>query len=99
MIRLVLAAGLILGAATPAFAGRCANGQNFAGCAGGGEGAIYNKNTGAYHSGSNTMGGYYHRPGYGNVAPGTSVEGRYGNSATKAFQQGCAWVDGRRECR
>jgi hypothetical protein len=98
MIRLVVAAIFLIGTAAYAHAAECRNGQNFAGCAGGGSAGVYNKNTGAYHSG-NTMGGYYHRPGYGQVAPGTSVEGRYGNSATKAFQSGCAWVNGRRECR
>ena len=32
------------------------------------------------------------------VAPGTSVRGRYGNSATKAVEPGCAFVNGRRVC-
>ena len=32
------------------------------------------------------------------VAPGTSVRGRYGNTATKAVEPGCAFVNGRRVC-
>lgn len=98
MIRLVVATIFLIGTAAYAHAAECRNGQNFAGCAGGGSAGVYNKNTGAYHSGSTYHSQTYHRPGYGAVAPGTSVQGRYGNEATKGFG-GCSWVNGRRYCR
>lgn len=52
--------------------------------------STYNKNTGDVHS-NNTDNG-------GSVAPGTSAQGWRGNSATKALQQGCAWVNGKKIC-
>ena len=55
--------------------------------------ATYNKNTGQTHT---TQSNTYHRSNQ--VTPGTNVQGSGGNSATKAVQQGCAWVNGRRVC-
>jgi hypothetical protein len=55
--------------------------------------ASYNKNTGAVHSTQSS--GAYHSD---QVAPGTSVQGSHGNSATKALQPGCAFVNGKRVC-
>jgi hypothetical protein len=50
----------------------------------------YNQNTGQVHT---------RQPYHPNeVVPGTSVEGRRGNSATKALEPGCAYVNGRRVC-
>jgi hypothetical protein len=54
--------------------------------------ATYNKNNGELHT---TQTNKYHSD---NVAPGTNVQGWRGNSATKAFQQGCAWVNGKKVC-
>jgi hypothetical protein len=48
----------------------------------------YNKNTGQVHTYSHSS----------QVAPGTTVQGARGNTATKAVQQGCAFVNGRRVC-
>jgi hypothetical protein len=53
--------------------------------------STYNKNTGDVHT-NNTSNGT------GDVVPGTSAQGWRGNSATKAFQQGCAWVNGKKVC-
>jgi hypothetical protein len=92
MVRLVVAAIFLIGTASAALAAECRNGQNFAGCAGGGSAGVYNKNTGAYHSGST----YAHPENYS--SPGAHYQGRYGNEATKGFG-GCSWVDGRRYCR
>jgi hypothetical protein len=39
---------------------------------------------------------YYHAPN--TIAPGTNATGWRGNSATKAVQQGCAFVNGKRVC-
>jgi hypothetical protein len=97
MIRLVVAAIFLIGTAAYAHAAECRNGQNFAGCAGGGSAGVYNKNTGAYHQG-NTMGGYYRPPAGDYSSPGAHIEGRYGNEATKGLG-GCSWVNGQRYCR
>jgi hypothetical protein len=55
--------------------------------------ATYNKNNGELHTtqtnGTNRS---------NDVAAGTNVQGSRGNSATKAFQQGCAWVNGKKVC-
>jgi hypothetical protein len=72
----------------------CGSGQNWAGCQG--YGAI-NKNSGEVYRAQPY---HYAQPYHGGeVAPGTSVSGWRGNTGTKAFEQGCAWVNGRRECR
>jgi hypothetical protein len=55
--------------------------------------ATYNKNTGQTRTAQPNN--YNHS---GQVAPGTNVQGEGGNSATKAVQQGCAYVNGRRVC-
>jgi len=54
--------------------------------------ATYNKNTGEVHT---TQPNGYHS---NEVAPGTHVQGARGNTATKAVQQGCAFVNGKRVC-
>jgi hypothetical protein len=55
--------------------------------------ATYNKNTGEVHTAQPED--FYHS---NQVTPGASVHGEGGNSATKAVQQGCAFVNGRRVC-
>jgi hypothetical protein len=55
--------------------------------------ATYNKNTGQVHTAQ--PGTSYHS---NQVAPGTKVQGQGGNSATKAVQPGCAFVNGKRVC-
>jgi len=66
------------------------NTQNGAVVVGPNGASTYNKNTGEVRTtnGNSTN----------TVAPGTNVQGWRGNSATKALQQGCAWVNGRRVC-
>jgi hypothetical protein len=89
MSRVVIAL-LLLVTAQAANAAECGSTANRAGCVGPNGAATYNKNTGAVHSA---------QPYHANqVAPGTSVHGRYGNSATKAVQPGCAYVNGKRVC-
>ena len=100
MSRFIIIAIFLICAAQQASA-ECGSTANRAGCTtpngaigvGPNGAATYNKNTGQTHTTqSNT---YYHS---NRVAPGTSVQGSGGNSATKAVQQGCAWVNGRRVC-
>jgi hypothetical protein len=80
----------LLAAAQQANADECGSTANRAGCVGPNGAASYNKNTGAIHSA---------QPYHSNeVAPGKSVEGRYGNRATKAVEPGCAFVNGKRVC-
>ena len=68
----------------------CGSTANRAGCVGPNGAATYNKNTGEAHPA---------QPYHSNeVAPGTNVQGRLGNSATKAVEPGCAFVNGRRVC-
>ena len=57
--------------------------------------ATYNKNTGAVHGAQRTG----TQSGSNQVAPGTSVQGQGGNTATKALQPGCAFVNGKRVCK
>jgi hypothetical protein len=52
--------------------------------------STYNKNTGDVHTTNGNTNSA--------VTPGTSVQGWRGNSATKGFQQGCAWVNGKKVC-
>jgi hypothetical protein len=86
----VFIALLLLVAAQAANAAECGSTANRAGCVGPNGAASYNKNTGAVHTG---------QPYHSNeVAPGTNVQGRRGNSATKAVEPGCAFVNGRRVC-
>jgi hypothetical protein len=81
---------LLLFAAQQASAAECGSTANRAGCVGPNGAATYNKSTGAVHSS---------RPqGLNQVAPGTSAHGWRGNSATKAVQPGCAYVNGKRVC-
>jgi hypothetical protein len=52
--------------------------------------ATYNRNTGQVHTTQSNNNDHSSQ-----VIPGTSVQGAGGNSATKAVEQGCAFVDGR----
>ena len=89
MSRIVIAICLLL-AAQQASAAECGSTANRAGCVGANGGAAtVNKNTGEVHS---------TQSGNNQVTPGTSVQGRRGNSATKGVQEGCAFVNGRRVC-
>jgi hypothetical protein len=89
MPRFIIALLFIL-AVQQANAAECGSTANRAGCIGPNGAASYNKNTGEVHSAQP-----YH---LSEVAPGTNVQGRRGNSATKAVQPGCAFVNGRRVC-
>jgi hypothetical protein len=80
----------LLIAAQGASAVECGSTANRAGCVGANGAATYNKNTGETHTTQP-----YHP---NDVAPGTSVQGGRGNSATKAAEPGCAFVNGRRVC-
>jgi hypothetical protein len=99
MSRFIIALFLIL-AAQDANA-ECGSTANRAGCitpngavgVGPNGAATHNKNTGETHTAQ--ANGQYHS---NQVAPGTNVQGRHGNSATKALQQGCAFVNGKRVC-
>jgi hypothetical protein len=71
---------------------RCAAGDGHAACAG---------PNGAVAAGPNGVhGATYHSTTYHSttVAAGSSVTGYHGNTATKAVQSGCAWVNGKRVC-
>lgn len=72
--------------------------------------ATYNKNTGAVHGAQRTTTpptttqptttqSTTTQQGSSQVAPGTSVQGQGGNTATKAVQPGCAFVNGKRVCK
>jgi hypothetical protein len=89
MSRVIIALLLLL-AAQDANAAECGSTANRAGCVGPNGAAGYNKNTGQVHSA---------QPYHSNeVAPGTNVHGERGNSATKAMEPGCAFVNGKRVC-
>jgi len=92
MSRFIIALFLLL-AAQEANAAECGATANRAGCVGANGAATYNKNTGEVHSAQPNDS--YHS---NQVAPGTNVQGERGNSATKAVQQGCAFVNGKRVC-
>jgi hypothetical protein len=89
MSRFIIALFLLL-AAQEANAAECGSTANRAGCVGANGAATYNKNTGAVHTTQP-----YHSS---QVAPGTNVQGGRGNSATKAVEPGCAFVNGKRVC-
>jgi hypothetical protein len=101
MFRLSIALFLLLGLAHEANAA-CGATAHRAGCVGpngavgvGPNGAAsYNKNTGTVRS---TQSGIASRSNP--VAPGTTAQGPTGNTATKAVEPGCAFVNGRRVCR
>ena len=89
MSRLIIALVFAL-AAQQAGAVECGSTANRAGCVGANGAASYNKNTGAVHS---------TQPHQSNeIAPGTTAQGRRGNTATKAIEPGCAFVNGKRVC-
>jgi len=89
MLRIIISLFMLL-VTQQANAAECGSTGNRAGCVGANGAATYNKNTGQVHSAEP-----YHSS---QVAPGESVHGRYGNSATKAVEPGCAYVNGKREC-
>ena len=89
MSRIVVTLVLVV-AAQQAGAVECGSTVNRAGCVGPNGAAGYNKNTGQVHTAQP-----YHP---NEVAPGTHVHGWRGNSATKAVQPGCAYVNRRRVC-
>jgi hypothetical protein len=91
MFRFVIALFLVL-AAHGANA-ECGSTARRAGCTTPNGAGTYNKNTGEVHS--TEPDALYHPS---QVAPGTNVQGGRGNSATKAVQQGCAFVNGKRVC-
>ncbi len=90
MFRIPAVALCLIVLAASANAATCGSTANRAGCVGPNGAAGYNKNTGAVHTAQP-----YHT---NRVAPGTTVRGVRGNSATKALQPGCAYVNGRRVC-
>jgi hypothetical protein len=92
MSRIVIALCLLL-TAQQAIAAECGSTANRAGCVGANGAASVNKNTGEVH-GTQSNGNYHSNQ----VAPGTTAQGRRGNSATKAVEPGCAFVNGRRVC-
>ncbi len=79
----------------------CGSTANAAGCAtpngavavGPNGAATYNKNTGQVRT-TQPKSSYHSNQ----VTPGTQVQGARGNSATKAVQPGCAYVNGKRVC-
>jgi hypothetical protein len=89
MIRFIVALFLLL-AAQQANAAECGSTANRAGCVGSNGAATYNKNTGQAHTAQP-----YHSS---EVAPGEHAQGWRGNSATKAVEPGCAFVNGKRVC-
>jgi hypothetical protein len=99
MSRFIIALFLLLAAAQAANA-ECGSTANRAGCTtpngavgvGPNGAATYNKNSGAVHT---TQPSNTHSD---QVAPGTRAQGRRGNSATKAVEPGCAFVNGKRVC-
>ena len=101
MSRLIIALFLLMAVAQAANAAECGSTANRAGCTtpngaagvGPNGAATYNKNTGAIHTTQPYKNDYSNQ-----VAPGTSVQGQRGNSATKAVEQGCAFVNGKRVC-
>jgi hypothetical protein len=83
---------LLAGAIPTAHAVECAAGVVRAGCAGP-NGAVVAGPRGAVAAGTN---GVRTRSA---VRPGTTATGARGNTATKAVQPGCAFVNGQRVCR
>lgn len=78
--------------AEKASAAECGSTANRSGCVGPNGAATYNKNTGQVHTAQP-------QPYYRNrAAPGTTVQGSRGNTATKGLEPGCAFVNGRRVC-
>ena len=89
MSRNIIALFLLL-ATQGANAAECRSTASRAGCVGPNGAATYNKNTRGVHTA---------QPYHSNeVAPGANVQGRRGNSATKAVEPGCVFVNGRRVC-
>jgi hypothetical protein len=99
MSRFIIALFLLL-AAQQANA-KCGSTANHAGCTtpngavgvGPNGAATVNKNTGQVHT--TEPNNYSHS---NLVTPGANVQGSGGNNATKAVQQGCAYVNGKRVC-
>jgi hypothetical protein len=99
MYRVIIALCLLL--ASQEANAKCASTGSRAGCTtpngavgvGPNGAASHNKNTGAVHTAQPQS--QYHS---NQAAPGASVQGGRGNSATKALQPGCAFVNGQRVC-
>lgn len=89
-MRYLWVVGAMLLTVSTAHAASCVNGVYRAGCVGANGAATYNKDTGEAHT--------VRSSDYNRVAPGTHVQGYRGNSATKAVEPGCTWVNGRRVC-
>jgi hypothetical protein len=89
MSRIIIALFLFL-AAQEANAAECGSTANRSGCVGPNGAATYNKNTGQVHTGQAYRSN--------EVVPGANVQGRRGNSATKALEPGCAFINGKRVC-
>ena len=87
--RIIIALFLLV-AVQGANAVECGSTANRARCVGPNGAATYNKSTKEVHTAQP-----YHS---NDIAPGTNVQGRRGNSATKAVEPGCAFVNGRRVC-
>ncbi len=89
-----LSAALLLIAATPAaYAAECRQGVNRAGCVGT-NGAVTTGPQGTSAANKNGETASTRTP----PPPGTTTS-KNGNSATKAVQSGCAYVNGKRKCR
>jgi hypothetical protein len=89
-LTLTIGLGIAPFAAHKANAAECGSTANRAGCVGPNGAASYNKNTGQAHTAQP-----YDR---NRAAPGTTVQGSRGNTATKGLEPGCAFVNGRKVC-
>jgi hypothetical protein len=91
LIAISIVLPLLAGAIPTARAVECAKGVARAGCAGP-NGAVVAGPRGAAAAGTSGM---HTRSA---VRPGTTATGVHGNTATKAVQPGCAFVNGQRVC-
>src|ERR1700753_284798 len=89
-LTLIIGFGVAPLTAHKANAAECGSTANRAGCVGPNGAATYNKNNGQAHTAQP-----YDR---NRAAPGTTVQGSRGNTATKGLEPGCAFVNGRRVC-
>lgn len=97
IVAISVAVLLLASGAPTAHAVECAKGVYRAGCAGA-NGAVAVGPRGAAASGKNGV--YTTNEAHTTTPPppGASVTGVRGNTATKAFRSGCAWVNGHRMC-
>jgi hypothetical protein len=97
MSRFIIGLFLLL-AAQEVNAAECGSTANRAGCVGP-NGAVGVGPNGAATYNKNTRQARTAQPYHSNeVAPGVHAQGWRGNSATKAVEPGCAFVDGRQVC-